>query len=68
MYNVHDYKYITPYNLLQESQSGFISYHCCQTSLVNSIDKLIEEMDNGNVTSILKWRHTLRFQKGLWCC
>lgn len=32
----------------------FISYHCCQTSLVNIIDKLIEEMDNGHVMSMLK--------------
>ena len=46
-------QYLTKYNLLYDALSGFRSNHSCQTAVVNSIDKWIEEMNNGNVNVVI---------------
>ena len=49
----HMYQYLATYNLLHDAQSRFRSNDSCQTALINTIDKWIEEMNKGNVNVVI---------------
>lgn len=47
------YEYLTDFNLLHASQSGFRPHHSCQTALINITDKWLKEMNEGNINGVV---------------
>lgn len=47
------YKYLSEFNLLHPSQSGFRPIHSCQTALTNITDKWLQEMNEGNINRVI---------------
>ena len=46
-------KYLTNFNLLHSSQSGFRPYHSCQSALINITDKWLKAMNDGNINGVV---------------
>lgn len=47
--STHLYRYLSKYEVLHQSQSGFRQNHSCQTALINIVDKWLQEMNDGNI-------------------
>lgn len=47
------YGYLTDFNLLHTSQSGFRPHHSCQTALINITDKWLKEINDGNINGVV---------------
>lgn len=53
--HVHDClsAYLSEYNLLHKTQSGFRTQHSCETALVNMIDSWLNAMDSGKMVGVV---------------